>query len=135
VWCQRLAWCAFAAGALLSCHDASSQNLPSYLKIDGRYYATGPTKWDFYPTLRALVITDTSALACHRAGGGAVTPFGLVMYYSPSVSELQVNSITVHVSQPVIAEVTTVNGDVVCLGEVAAPVTVDPDFVFGSGFE
>lgn len=121
------------AGALAA--PCQAQSLPSYLRIDGRYYGVGPEVFEYYPELRALVITNTTALSCHRANGGAVTPFGLVLYYSPSVSELQINSIAIDVTPPVVVNVTTVNADVVCLGEVAAPAVVDPNVIFESGFE
>lgn len=129
-----LAW--LAVGVWASSEDVEAQALPSYLKIDGRYYAAGPSDYLLYPQLRALVVTDTVASNCRRANGAPVTPAGSILFYGPNVVELQVRPpMRLHFTGHRTAEVSTVDGDVVCDGEVPPPVIMDPNRVFDDGFE
>lgn len=118
---------------------ARAQALPSYVQIDGRYYAAGAETMLIFPELRAVVVTDALAQNCRRASGAPITAAGMVLYYGPSVLALQVSGpIRLHFTHHRIVEVWTVDRDVVCNGEVAAPtppVVVNPDQVFGDGFE
>lgn len=125
-----------ALGVVATAENANAQSMPSYLKIDGRYYAAGPSEYLLYPDLRALVVTDTVATNCRRANGSPVTAAGALVYYGPNVVELKVRPpIRLFYTGNRIAEVTTVDGDVICNGEVPAPTPVDPGRVFASGFE
>lgn len=63
----------------------------------------------------------------------------MVLYYGPSVLALQVSApVRLRYTHHRVVEVVTVDRDVVCNGEVPAPVEPippDPNRMFGDGFE
>ena len=114
--------------------SAMAEGKPFLLNLDGRYY-TASQAIQIYPDILAVVVPETSASNCRRPNGEAVTPGGQVLYYGPQVTQLFIYPPSSWSQSPaVITRLATVDGDVVCDGEIAEPVVATSAYVFGNGF-
>ena len=130
---KRTAWLALSV-ALAA--PVGAQSLPSYLQLDGRWYPVGDGTITFVPDVRALVVDDTVAQNCRRASGAPVAPSGTVLYYGPTLTSLQiVPPLHFHYTGYRAAVAWTAQRDVVCDGEVAAPIVSSPERIFRDTFE
>lgn len=118
----------------------------AYLKLDGRWYGvTSDRQWEVDLVGLAAFVDDTTATSCRRANGsfpslgdGWIFGVGSPMSFMGARTTGEVIRVSkTHPSVPAVIELASLDGDVQCTGQVAAPVLTPPPeaALFANGFE
>lgn len=127
---------------------AAAQTPPSvYLRIDGRYYAgyLPPPPITYLLSIRFLTALNFPGMRdCQRPGGAPPLDGAHTLAFGTNVAPTGVgaNTFRVLIGTPLIIDVTSVTGNVVCMGAITPPDDIvarltgsHPTRVFSSGFE
>ena len=130
--CRRLG-AALLALAVLTAHSAepsrtppkAKTSYPAYLNLDGRWYGITTARFlDFDPASNRMIAEDTTARACQRSNGSQPTANGFAFAVGIPSSVLAIDSVVVETptgTAETKVTITTVDGDIVCAGEVPEP--------------
>lgn len=127
---------------------AAAQTPPSvYLRIDGRYYAGSlpPPPITYLLSIRFLTALNFPGMRdCQRPGGVPPLDGTHTLAFGTNVAPTGVGANTFRflLGTPLIIDVTSVTGDVVCVGAITPPDDIvarvtgrHPTSIFSSGFE
>ncbi len=131
---------AAGSGSELPAAFAKSNAYGAYMKIDGRWYGiTSTDLWDYDPLGMTLFVDDTTATNCRRAngqfpsvGGTSSVLFGVgspsTSFFGSRITGGEAFTIRqkTHPDLPLILEIYSLDTDVRCTGEVAAPNMTPP---------
>lgn len=143
-------WAAVAVFAVASFFSAAAdaQTPPSvYLRIDGRYYAgtLPPPPITYLLSIRFLTALNFPGMRdCQRPGGVPPRDGAHTLAFGTNVAPTGVgaNTFRTLLGNPLIIDVASVTGDVVCVGAITPPDDIvvrvtgrHPTRLFSSGFE